>query len=81
LNRSNNVTVINNTTIINNTNEYRGSRYLQGPDRRDVERNIGRPLQTVQVRDANRPGQEVGNNNFTVYRPRVNRNDNNVGRP
>jgi hypothetical protein len=79
--RGNNVTIINNTTIINTTNQYRGARYLQGPDRGDVERNIGRRLQPMQVRDANRPGQQVGNDNINVYRPRVRQNDMERGTP
>ena len=80
-NRGNNITIINNTTIINTTNQYRGARYLQGPDRGDVERNIGRRLQTIQVRDANKPGQQANNDNINVYRPRVRQNDMERGSP
>jgi len=73
--RNNNIYIINNTTIINATNQYRGARYWQGPDRRDVERNTGRPLQAYELRDANRPGEQMNNNNINVYRPRIKQND------
>lgn len=79
--RNNNITIINNTTIINTTNQYRGARYWQGPDRRDVERYTGRPLQAYQFHDANRPGQQVRNNNINVYRPRIRQNDIERGTP
>ncbi len=80
-NRGNNINIINHTTIINTTNQYRGARYLDGPDRADVERNIGRKLQPMQVRDANKPSQQSGNDNINIYRPRVKQNDLEKGTP
>ncbi|MBO9593508.1 MAG: hypothetical protein J7599_11420 [Niabella sp.] len=78
----NNVTIINNTTIINNYGgrNYRGSGrgyYTNGPRRSDVERYAGR-IQTVRVRDANRPGRtSIGRNEVSVYRPSVQRGNDN----
>jgi hypothetical protein len=79
--RNNNITIINNTSIINTTNQYRGARYWQGPDRNDVERYTGKSIQPYELHDANKPGQQVSNNNINVYRPRIRQNDMEKGIP
>ncbi|MGJ7029875.1 DUF6600 domain-containing protein [Niabella hirudinis] len=77
----NNVTIINNTTIINNYGgrNYGGRRYYSnGPRRSDVERYSGR-IQPVRVRDASRPGRtSIGRNEVSVYRPAVQRGNDNT---
>lgn len=74
-NRSNNRTIIQNTTIINNTyiDNSRHNTYVSGPKREDVQRSTGRPVQSVKVRDDNKPGQKVSNGELAIYRPQVQR--------
>ncbi len=75
VNESRNVTIINNTTIINNrvavNNNYRDV-YSNGPDPREAERYTGSPIRPAVIRGNNRPGEQVNNGQYTIYRPRVN---------
>jgi hypothetical protein len=71
-----NVTIIHQTTIINNYN-YGRNGWRTGPQRYDVERYTGR-IEPVRFRESNRPGRnDFRNNEVTVYRPTIQRNDNN----
>lgn len=83
VNETRNVTIINNTTIINtrvvNVNSNNNTRvnnprtvYINGPDRQEVERATGAPIRPAVIRENNRPGEQVGNGQYTIYRPRVN---------
>ncbi|MBV4357161.1 DUF6600 domain-containing protein [Pinibacter aurantiacus] len=76
VNRSQNVTIINKTTVINNTNVYNNARYVSGPRRADVERTVGRPVTTMHVNNASRPGTtNVANNTVNIYRPVIRNNN------
>jgi hypothetical protein len=72
INRTQNNTIINNTTVINNTNIYNNTTYQQGPQRLEVEKNVGRKINAVPVRDVS-DVNKVGNNTneLKVYRPTV----------
>jgi hypothetical protein len=73
VNQSRNITIINNTTIINNysgTNRTRYA-YAPGPDPVEVRRVSGSNIQPVRIREVNTPGSRVSNNQFDIYRPRV----------
>jgi hypothetical protein len=73
VNQSRNITIINNTTIINNysgTNRTRYA-YAPGPDPVEVRRVSGSNVQPVRIREVNSPGSRVSNNQFDIYRPRV----------
>ena len=73
----NNVTIINNTTIINNYRRSNNVFVTGGPGRRDVERYAGR-VNPFTLHDASRPGRNVfRRNSVTMYRPQVQRNENN----
>ena len=84
VNETRNVTIINNTTIINsrvvnvtNNNNTRINNnvrtvYVNGPDRQEVERVTGSPIRPAVIRENNRPGEQVNNGQYTIYRPRVN---------
>lgn len=75
INESRNVTIINNTTVINNYNGNNGGRnvvYRGGPDVQEVSRVSGSSIRPVVVRESNRPGEQVYNNQYNIYRPRVN---------
>lgn len=85
INSRRNVTIINNTTIINNYNFYGGrSRnvFVNGPRRNEVERYTNERIRSVSFRDSDRPGKtEFRNNSISMYRPRVERNDDNQAAP
>ena len=74
VNESRNVTIINNTTIINNYNTSPNVRnsYRGGPAAEEVARYSGAPVRPMVVRENNRPGEQLSNNQFSIYRPRVN---------
>ena len=73
INNSNNVTIINNTTVINNIRQdrTRNVRYNAGPERTEVERVSGRSYKPVAIRETNKPGQRLANNQLEIYRPKV----------
>jgi DNA segregation ATPase FtsK/SpoIIIE-like protein len=71
---SHNTTIIRNTTIINNTTVINNRRFVAGPNRSDVERVTGRPVNRVRIENASRPGATVTNRNgntVQMYRPGV----------
>ncbi|HTI93627.1 MAG TPA: DUF6600 domain-containing protein, partial [Puia sp.] len=85
---TNNITIINQTTVIRNTtvmNRPRNSRYGGGPDAGEVGRYSGTAVRPLVIRESRTPGERADNCNLTIYRPRVNGNDNNrsnsAGRP
>lgn len=70
--RSRNITIINNTTIINNVSTYRNTRFVAGPERRDVERYTNRRISAMPIRNAGRPGATtVNRGSIQMYRPNV----------
>ncbi len=68
-----NTTIIHNTTIINTTVVHNNTTFVAGPNRVEVERFTGRPVNQVRVVNASAPGRTVINNNNTmqIYRPGV----------
>lgn len=75
LDRGRNVTIINNTTIINNYGR-RNNVFYNGPRRTDAERYAGR-INPVRFRESSRRGgTQFRNNEVSVYRPGVRRDDN-----
>jgi hypothetical protein len=82
-NRSNNDMIIRNSTIINNTyNDHsRNVTYIAGPQRDDVQRVTGRSIGNVTIRDNDRPGEKLNNNRLNIYRPRVERINNEGQKP
>ena len=73
---SNNVTIINNSTVINNTyiDKSHNRTYNAGPDRKDVEKRAGKTFTPVAIKESNKPGQKVSNNQLQIYRPQVQKN-------
>lgn len=75
--RRQNVAIINYTTIINNNNYSNSYGFRSGPSLYDVERYTGR-INPVRFRDSYRPGRtEFRNNEVSIYRPRIQQNNNN----
>ena len=73
---SNNVTIIHNSIVIYNSRVDRSNNvtYNAGPDRNEVERYAGRKITPVVVTASNTPGQNVSNNQLTIYKPHVQKN-------
>jgi hypothetical protein len=71
--RSTNVTIINNSTVINNiyTDNSRHSKYVAGPARDDVQKVTGAAIKPVAIRENDRPGQTLNNDQLRIYRPQV----------
>jgi hypothetical protein len=75
MDRGRNVTIINNTTIINNYSRHNNV-FINGPRRMDAERYAGR-INPARFRESSRPGRTTfRNNEVSVYRPRVQRDNN-----
>ena len=83
--RRQNFAIVNNTTIINNYNFYGGrgrNVFVNGPRRNEAERYTNDRIRSVVFRDADHPGRtEFRNNSISIYRPKVERNDNNQAAP
>jgi hypothetical protein len=73
VNRSEQTTIINNSTVIVNTRKdnRRNATYIAGPDRDDVQRVTQTKVRPVAVRDSDRPGQHLSNDEVQIYRPQV----------
>jgi hypothetical protein len=81
--QSTNVTIINNSTVINNTytDKSRHTKYVAGPARDDVQRVTGTAIRPVTIRENDKPGQTLRNNQLQIYRPRVQTSNNNDHKP
>lgn len=76
MDRRQNVTIINNTTIINNYGRRNNVFVNGGPRRQEAERYAGR-INPVRFRESNSPGRtRVRNNEVSIYRPSIQRNNN-----
>ncbi len=63
-----NTTIIHNTTIINTTVVHNNTTFVAGPNRVEVERFTGRPVNQVRVVNASTPGRTVINNTIIQYK-------------
>lgn len=70
--------IIRNSSVINNTynDNRRNSTYISGPSLRQVQRVSGRKINSIAIRDYNKPGQIFDNNQLQLYRPLVEENRN-----
>jgi hypothetical protein len=78
INRTNNVTIIKNTTVINNVHidKIHNVSYNAGPKKMDVEKHTGKAIQPIAIKENDKPGQHINNQQLEIYRPQVNKNDN-----
>jgi hypothetical protein len=72
---TNNTTIINNSVVINNTyvDRSRNVTYNTGPERAEVEKRAGRKFAPVAIKESNKPGQVLNQNQLQIYRPKVQR--------
>lgn len=70
--------IIRNSVVINNTYIDNSSHttYVAGPNRRELQKNLGRNVRTARIYENNRPGQQLRNNQLHIYRPRISKNIN-----
>jgi hypothetical protein len=75
VNRRDNDMIIRNSTVINNTyiDNSRNVTYITGPHGNDIQQATGRRISNVSIRDNDRPGQRLNNNQLQLYRPKVER--------
>jgi len=45
--------------------------YISGPSRDDIQRSTGKRFNPIMVRDNDKPGQSLSNNEFRIYRPKA----------
>ncbi len=60
---------INNTTVNNNV---KNNVYAAGPDPNEVSQATGTTLHPVAITNSSKPGQQVGDNQLALYRPKIN---------
>jgi hypothetical protein len=73
VNRSDNTRIIDRSTVVVNTrrDNKRNSTYIAGPDREDFQRITHTTVKPVAVREADRPGHQLNNDELKIYRPQV----------
>lgn len=80
---TNNTTIINNTTVINNYRKDNSHNvtYNAGPNKSDVEKHTGKKISPVTIKESNKPGQSMSNNQLQIYKPQVKKNSGNEPKP
>jgi hypothetical protein len=70
--------IMRTSTVIDRTynDRKRNTTYNYGPDREAVQRASGTTVNRYSVRESNRPGQEIRNNELRIYRPQIDRDRN-----
>ena len=73
---SSNTTIIHNSTVINNIHGGSSSnvQFNKGPDRREVEKHVGKSIRPVAIKESNKPGQSLNKDQLQIYRPRISNN-------
>lgn len=71
--------IILNSSIISHTyiDNSRNVTYVSGPSREDVQRVTGRTMKSVAIQENDRPGQTMINGQLRIFRPQLDRNNNN----
>jgi hypothetical protein len=66
------------STVITNTynDNRRQTKYIAGPDRKDVKQRTGRNVSSYSIKESTQPGQQVRDGQFRTYRPVVKTNTN-----
>jgi hypothetical protein len=81
--RSRNREFIGGSRVITNTRRDNGrnATYIAGPELPEVQRYSPTRVEPVVIRDADHPGQRLGNGEYQIYRPRTGRRDASVHPP
>jgi hypothetical protein len=83
VNRRDNDVIIRRSSVISNTfnDSNRNVTYIAGPRRDDVQKYTKRSINNVSVRDNDKPGQKLTNNQLEIYRPQFDHNNDTRQRP
>ena len=83
ISRTDQVRVVRYSSVINNTyvDSRRHTTYVTGPARADIQKVTGRKLNPVAIQEYNKPGQELSNGHFQIYRPVVMKNNDKEKKP
>ncbi|MDD3323262.1 MAG: hypothetical protein PHS59_17650 [Paludibacter sp.] len=75
--------IVQNSVVIRNTyvDNCRHTTYVTGPSRTDLQRNTGRKIVPIRIRENNKPGSDMNNGQLRIYRPQVERSNNNNRKP
>ena len=75
--------IVQNSVVIRNTyvDNSRHTTYVTGPSRTDLQRNTGRKIVPIRIRENNKPGSDMNNGQLRIYRPQVERSNNNNRKP
>jgi len=82
-NASNNRVYIRNSSLINNYryNKTYNIGYNGGPHQVDIERRTGKKITPMDMRNGNRPGQNLNDHHFQTYRPQIHQSNGPKGKP
>jgi hypothetical protein len=71
VNRSDHDRIVKRSSVINNTynDRRRHTTYVTGPARTDIQKVTGRKLSPVAIQEYDKPGQDLNNGHFRIYRP------------
>jgi hypothetical protein len=77
ISRSDENQIVRRSSVINNTyvDNSRHTTYIAGPARTDIQRATGRQVNPVAIQEYNKPGQDMNNGKFRIYRPEVARSN------
>jgi hypothetical protein len=69
--------IVRYSSVVNNTyvDNRRHTTYVTGPDREDIQKVTGRRVNPVSIQESNRPGQDLSNGRFSIYKPEVAKNN------
>jgi hypothetical protein len=83
LSRTDEDRIVRRSSVINNTytDSRRHTTYVAGPTRSDFQKVAGRQVKPVAIQEYNKPGQEISNGNFRIYRPEIVNHNNREVKP
>jgi hypothetical protein len=83
INRTDQDRVVRYSSVINNTyvDNRRHTTYVTGPARTDFQKVSGRQVKPVTIQEYNKPGQNISNDHFQIYRPVVIKNTDQRNKP
>jgi hypothetical protein len=75
--------IVRRSSVINSTyvDSRRHTTYVTGPARADIQKVTGRQVNPVAIQDNNKPGQDLSNGQFRIYRPEVMENNDKEKKP
>lgn len=81
--RTRNTEMVKKSSLVENkqVDRSRNTTYSSGPRKDEVQRVSGKPVKPVSVRESNKPSQRMGDNELSIYRPKITRNHSEKERP